>query len=149
MQTKETMNRGRSTADIPGLFGELRDEFASLFQATTALLRKELSENVSNATKALTATLTGFAVLLIGTFFAIVGLNLLVIALLAPEVMSYEHAAWVTTLTTALTMGTTGYIMAKRNARNLNAEDLIPDKTLRTLEEHGQWLLAKAEDTTK
>lgn len=131
---------------IVNLARDFKDEFLHLFRATTQLLRIELAENVENASAALGRTLAGYAVVCLSGFMFLVGIDLLLIDLLAPEIMSYQTAAPVATLGLAIVLGITGAVLVQKNKKAIQADKLIPDRTLSTLGEHAEWISRKAED---
>lgn len=131
---------------IVNLARDFKDEFLHLFRATTQLLRIELSENVENATAALGRTLVGYAIVSISGLMLLIGIDLLIIDLLAPEIMSYQTAAPVATLGLAVILGIVGAILVRRSRKAIQPEKLIPDRTLSTLGEHAEWISRKAED---
>ncbi|MDQ8187405.1 phage holin family protein [Pelagicoccus sp. SDUM812002] len=142
----EPSSKSTGKASIIDLAGDLKDEFFHLFRATTQLLRIELAENVNNASDAIRRTIAGFVVAGASAIMLLLGVDLLIINLLAPDILSYITAATVSTLSLATILGIVGIVLFRKNKNALSAEKLIPDRTLATLEEHAEWISRKAED---
>ncbi|MDQ8203986.1 phage holin family protein [Pelagicoccus sp. SDUM812003] len=134
---------------LGSLFSDLRNEFAHLLRSTTQLFRQEMEENAENAAAGFRAALLGFGVCSMGALFTFLGIDLLAISLLAPEALSYETAAWVCTLSLALLLWIAGAILAKRSKNKLSPDQIIPKKTLSTIEEHAEWIANQAEEISK
>lgn len=144
--TDPSEQRGSGKTSLIDLAGDLKDEFVHLLRTTTQLLRIELAENVNNASTALRRTLIGFVVAGASAFMLLLGIDLAIIYFLAPEVMSYPAAAAVSTLGLAVLLGIVGGVLVAKNKKALKPEDLIPDRTLATLEDHAEWISRKAGD---
>lgn len=146
---REPSTRQEAKASIVDLAGNLKDEFIHLLRTSTQLLRVELKENVDNALSTLLRAMTGLLVLSFSALMALVGIDLLLIYLLAPSIMSYQAAAAVVTLTLATILGIIGVILIQKYKKAFQVEKLIPDRTLSMFEEHAEWVTRKAEDLTK
>lgn len=141
--------RTGSRLPIGSLLGDLKEEFAHLVRSTTMLLRVELEENVETAAKGLQAALLGYMIIGMAGIFLLLGIDLLAISLLAPEILDFETAAWLCTLSLATILGVAGLIIVKRNKAKIQPGQLVPKKTLATIEEHADWLADRAEDIVK
>lgn len=132
---------------ISHILEELKSDLSGVLGGTFALLRLELSENAEEVKKAAKTAIGGAVTFAIGALFLVTSLNLLAIDLLAPELLSAKTAAWVCTFTTGTILLIAGFVFTKRNTKKLSAENMIPTRTLESLENSFEWATDKAEES--
>lgn len=140
---------GSSDRGLGSILEELKSDLLGVLGGTFALLRLELSENAEKISKAAKVAIAGAMMFSIGILFLVISLNLLAIDLLAPAVMTAKTAAWVCTLVTGATFGVAGIVFTIRNTKKLRIEEVIPDRTLESLENSFQWAADKAEEAIR
>lgn len=139
----------QSERGIASILEELKSDLSGVLGGTFALLRQELSENADQIGKSAKIAIAGAVTCAIGGLFLITSINLLAIDLLAPEYLSAKTAAWVCTATTGVVLLLAGFVFTKRNAKNLSAENMVPTRTLESLENSFEWATDKAEESMK
>lgn len=125
--------------------GDLKDEIIILTRSTKDLLKEEIKENASMVTHSLIGVAVGGCVLLVSLFLLLAGVDILIISLLSPAVFDTQTAAWVSTLSLGLICALGGWIAIRQSSKNLTSENIVPKKTLQTLEEHYEWFTMKIE----
>lgn len=147
-QRRHTMQDAQEPS-LSHIFEDLKSDVSAILGGTFALLRQELSENAQRIRKATTAAIGSAIAITIGAFFLIAAINLAAIDLLSPQLLEPETAAWICTSTTGIIMIVAGILYAKRNAEQMKPEELIPSRTLESLESSFEWAVDKAEDATR
>lgn len=122
------------------ILNDLQDELGVMVNTTIALFKKELTTNAENSKIALQLTLFSLSILVFGIFLAVLGIDILLITLLSPDVMSLETAAWVCTTTLGGLMILVGAVLSKKFSDKLSPDEMIPSKTFETLEDHLEWI---------
>lgn len=119
----------KSDQSLSSLLSDLTRDMVDLVRQEIALVKAEMSIKLSNAQTAVTAVAIGAAVLLLGMFFilqAVVnGLAMLLPAELAP---------WLAPLLVGAAVAIAGYIMLKTGSAKLTADNLMPNKTIDSLQ---------------
>lgn len=119
----------KSDQSLPSLLSDLTRDIVDLVRQEIALARAEMSIKMANAQTALMAVAIGGAVLLVGMFFilqAVVnGLAMLLPAELAP---------WLAPLLVGVAVALAGYVMVKSGSSKLTADNLMPNRTIDSLQ---------------
>lgn len=119
----------KSDQSLPSLISDLTRDMVDLVRQEIALARAEMSIKMANAQTALMAVAIGGAVLLVGMFFI---LQAVVngLAMLLP----IELAPWLAPLLVGVAVALAGYVMVKSGSSKLTADNLMPNKTLDSLQ---------------
>jgi len=118
----------KSDKSLPTLFSDLTREMVDLVRQEIALARAEVSQKISTAQAALTSVAIGAAVALAGLFLilqAVVG----AVALFLPA----DLAPWLAPLIVGVVVALIGYGMVKGGSSKLQAETLVPQRTVDSL----------------
>lgn len=125
---------------------DLKHEIVILFQDTISLMKTELGENAEAARRSITMIMVNVVAFAVSGLFILAGLNLLTIALLAPDIMSLQNAAWVSTLCYGILVGIVSFVLMRMNAKKLAEQNIVPNRTLETLERQGNWIANEAKE---
>jgi uncharacterized membrane protein YgdD (TMEM256/DUF423 family) len=118
--------QGRS---LIGLFSDLWRETQTLVHQEAQLAKAEISQKVSKVTTGAGEIAAGGVVLFAGfivLLFAAVGALQLMIA--------SEHAIWLAPLIVGVVVMIVGYIVLSRGRKQLQAENLAPERTMESLQ---------------
>jgi uncharacterized membrane protein YgdD (TMEM256/DUF423 family) len=118
--------KGRS---LIGLFSDLWRETQTLVHQEAQLAKAEISQKVSQVTTGAGEIAAGGLVLFAGfivLLFAAVGALELLIA--------SEHAIWLAPLIVGVVVMIVGYIVLSRGRKQLQAENLAPERTMESLQ---------------
>jgi uncharacterized membrane protein YgdD (TMEM256/DUF423 family) len=118
--------QGRS---LIGLFSDLWRETQTLVHQEAQLAKAEISQKVSQVTTGAGEIAAGGVVLFAGfivLLFAAVGALQLMIA--------SEHAIWLAPLIVGVVVMIVGYIVLSRGRKQLQAENLAPERTMESLQ---------------
>jgi uncharacterized membrane protein YgdD (TMEM256/DUF423 family) len=118
--------QGRS---LVGLFSDLWRETQTLVHQEAQLAKAEISQKVSQVTTGAGEIAAGGVVLFAGflvLLFAAVGALQLLIA--------SEHAIWLAPLIVGVIVMIVGYIVLSRGRKQLQAENLAPERTIESLQ---------------
>lgn len=119
----------KSDQSLPSLLSDLTRDTVELVRQEIALVRAEMSTKISNAQIALTSVAVGAAVLMAGLFIILLAVVNAVEMLLPPEV-----APWLAPLIVGIAVAVIGYMMLKGGASKLTADNLMPHKTIDSLQ---------------
>ncbi|MDB5841086.1 MAG: phage holin family protein [Herminiimonas sp.] len=119
----------KSDQSLPSLLSDLTRDTVELVRQEIALVRAEMSTKISNAQIALTSVAVGAAVLMAGLFIILLAVVNAVEMLLPPEV-----APWLAPLIVGIAVAIIGYMMLKGGASKLTADNLMPHKTIDSLQ---------------
>lgn len=124
---------------------DLRDEAVTLVQQEFLLARTEIAEEVESAKRAVTASLIGAGLALIGLFTLAIAATAGLYALLAvwADVGNYT-AGWLAPLIVGLVLAGIGWAMTNRLKRVGRSEHWRPARTERSLRETKRWAERKA-----
>ncbi|HEX6530087.1 MAG TPA: phage holin family protein [Burkholderiales bacterium] len=114
---------------LMGLFSDLWRETQTLVHQEAQLAKAELSEKVSQVTTGAGEIAAGGAVLFAGfivLLFAAVGALQLMI--------DSEHAIWIAPLVVGAVVMIVGYILLSRGRKQLQADSMVPERTVRSLQ---------------
>ncbi len=135
--------RLRDERSIGDLIKELRDETTTLMRQEIALAKAETMEKARAATRnGMTAGIgggiafAGFLFVLLGASFIIT--NILVAAGVGPFV-----SLWLGPLIVGVVVVIVGLILLSKGLNGLSKNSIVPQQTLKTLQEDGQWVRAK------
>lgn len=122
----------RDDRSLGELFSELSRETSTLVRQEVQLAKAEFAQTGTKIAKDLGYLLVGAAVLYAGflalMFAVIYGLAELL------------DSAWLGALIVGLVIGAIGAILVYQGYKQLKQVDLVPDRTVETLEEDAQWL---------
>lgn len=119
----------KSDQSLPSLLSDLTRDVVDLVRQEIALARAEMSIKLSNAQTALVAVLIGAAVLLAGMFILLQALVNGVAMMLPPSV-----APWLAPLLVGAVISIGGYMMLKSGSSKLTADNLMPHRTIDSLQ---------------
>ena len=114
---------------LMSLFTDLFRETSTLVQKEAELAKAEISEKVSEVGKGAAEIAVGGAIVFAGfivLLFAAVGALQLMIA--------SEHAIWLAPLIVGAVVMIVGYIVLSRGRKQLQAENLAPERTMESLQ---------------
>ena len=118
--------QGRS---LVGLFSDLWRETQTLVHQEAQLAKAEISQKVSQVATGAGEIAAGGMVLFAGflvLLFAAVGALQLLIA--------SEHAIWLAPLIVGVVVMVVGYVLLSRGRKQLQAESLVPERTMESLQ---------------
>ncbi|MBA2442010.1 MAG: phage holin family protein [Rubrobacter sp.] len=118
------------------LLGELYRDTSTLLRLEIELLKTEMSQKVSRVGKNVGFLAAGGAVAYAGLLAIIAGV-IGVLALVVP--------VWLSALIVGLVVAGAGGLLVRSGLKTLQQEQLVPQKTLQTLQEDTEW----AKDQTK
>jgi len=124
------MNAPRMQRSVPEVLEDIASNLAQLVQAEFRLAKTELKEGAQKAAGP-GATLGA------GLALALYGLGFLLLA--AVYAMSLVMAGWLAALIVGGVLTVAAGILVGAGKAKLKQANLIPDKTIRTLEEDAQW----------
>lgn len=122
----EAAEGSHDTRSIGTILGDIVTDFRSLVRDEMALAKAELRQALDKVIAG--ATLTGIGAVLAGT-----GLNALVAAAILGLATIWD--AWLAALVVGIAVILVGGILAMVGLRNLRSADLMPDRTIRTVQE--------------
>lgn len=118
----------KSDKSLGALFSDLTRDVVDLVRQEIELARVEMSDKLADAQKALVAVAIGGAVALAGALVLLLAVVKGVEALLPPEV-----APWLAPLIVGLVVLAIGYVLLKGGTQKLNADTLMPRRTMESL----------------
>lgn len=119
------MDIKKEEKSVTGLLSDLTRDITTLFRQEIRLVKTEMSEKVEKAESGLTMLVVGGAVAYAGF------LMLLVAAILG---LSLYVDPWIAALIVAVVILVVGLIMLGRGKSNLKARNLMPEKTVESLQ---------------
>lgn len=119
----------KSDQSLPSLFSDLTRDMVDLVRQEIALARAEMSAKISTAQTGVTSIAIGAAVLLAGLFIILLAIVAAVAMVLPPEV-----APWLAPLLVGVAVAAIGYMMIKGGSSKLTADNLMPHKTIDSLQ---------------
>jgi uncharacterized membrane protein YqjE len=124
------MNAPRMQRSVPDVLEDIANNLAQLVQAEFRLAKTELKEGAQK-------TAGPGATLGAGLALALYGLGFLLLA--AVYAMSLVMAGWLAALIVGGVLTVAAGILVGTGTAKLKRANLMPDKTIRTLEEDAQW----------
>jgi predicted phage tail protein len=118
----------KSDKSLPTLFSDLTREMVDLVRQEIALARAEVSQKITTAQAALTSVAIGAAVALAGLFIILQAV-VNAVAMFLPQ----DLAPWLAPLIVGLVVALIGYGMVKGGSSKLQAESLVPQRTMDSL----------------
>jgi drug/metabolite transporter (DMT)-like permease len=125
------MSQVRDDASLGDLFSRLAEESSTLVRQEVQLAKAELRESAQQVGRSV-------ASLLIGGAIAYAGL----LAILAAIIVGLGQAGlpwWLAALVVGVVVAIIGYILIARARSGLQAANLVPDRTIKTLKEDREW----------
>lgn len=119
----------KSDQSLGSLLSDLTRDIVDLVRQEIALARAEMSIKMGHAQTALIAVAIGAAVLLVGMFFILQALVNGLAMLLPPEL-----APWLAPLLVGVAFALGGYVMLKSGSAKLTADNLMPHRTIDSLQ---------------
>jgi len=119
----------KTEKSLPTLFSDLTREMVDLVRQEIALGRAEVSRKLSTAQAAITSVAIGAAIILAGLFIllqaAVQGLEM---------VLPPDTAPWLAPLIVGAVVAIIGFVMVKGGSAKLNADNLMPHRTMESLQ---------------
>jgi predicted phage tail protein len=119
----------KTDKSLPTLFSDLTREMVDLVRQEIALGRAEVSQKISTAQAALTSLAIGAAIILAGLFLILQAVVRGLAMVLPPEM-----APWLAPLIVGTVVAIIGYVMLKGGSAKLNADNLMPHRTMESLQ---------------
>jgi predicted phage tail protein len=119
----------KTDKSLPTLFSDLTREMVDLVRQEIALGRAEVSQKISTAQAALTSLAIGAAIILAGLFLILQAVVRGLAMVLPPEM-----APWLAPLIVGAVVAIIGYVMLKGGSAKLNADNLMPHRTMESLQ---------------
>jgi len=123
------MEIDKTEKSLPTLFSELTTETVDLMRQEIALARAEMSQKISTAQTALTSVAIGAAVVLAGLFLILQAVVRALAMVLPPEM-----APWLAPLIVGAVVAIIGYGMLKGGSAKLKPDNLVPHRTMESLQ---------------
>lgn len=122
--------RPRNERPVAALLGDLARESTRLIRQEIALAKAEFTHKLSQMG-------VGAGELVAGGFVIYAGF----LALLAAAILGLSELMrpWLAALIVAIVVMIIGAVLALKGRRDIKAEKLVPDRTLRTLREDAEW----------
>jgi predicted phage tail protein len=118
----------KSDKSLPALFSDLTHDMVDLVRQELALARAEVSQKISTAQSALTSVAIGAAIALAGLFIILQAV-VNVVAMMLPV----DLAPWLAPLLVGVVIAIIGYAMIKGGSSKLQAENMVPQRTIDSL----------------
>lgn len=115
----------KSDKSLSALLSELTNETVDLVRQEVALARAEVSQKISSAQTGITSVAIGAAVLMAGLFILLLAVVNGLAMMLPPEM-----APWLAPLIVGAVVALIGYIMLKGGSSKLQADKLVPHRTM-------------------
>ena len=131
-------------ASLGTLIKELRDETLMLFKQEAALIRTEVGEKVSQATRDAAKIPAGALIGYLGLVLLCIGLCFLLAWGLAALGIAYLLAQILSFVVLGLIITIVGVVLAKAGVNSLSHEDITPHQTIASVKETTQWAKEKA-----
>lgn len=125
------IKEAREERSLGELFSDLSAEMQRLFRDELALIKSELSDQVSRGLKDAAYVAVGGALLYAG-MLTIIGAAVALLGLVMP--------VWVSALIIGLLVVGGGYFMVRKGLNDLKQADFTPKRTISTLKEDKEWL---------
>jgi len=123
------METAKTDKSLPTLFAELTHEMVDLVRQEIALGRTEMSQKISTAQTALTSLAIGAAVILAGLFLILQAVVRGLAMVLPPDM-----APWLSPLIVGVVVAVIGYAMLKGGSAKLKSDNLMPHRTMESLQ---------------
>jgi uncharacterized membrane protein YqjE len=120
------MTDERPGSTIPNLFSDVLSQVTNLFRTEIRLAKTEMSEKISTTMAAGGVIMAGGVLLLAALFLFLQGIVLVLVMLGIPS-------PWATFIVAVVT-GLVGYHILRKGMSNLTASNMMPDRTVRSLE---------------
>lgn len=140
--TEGAATPGGRHESIPGLLKDIRDQTTLLLRQEVALARTEVSEKVSRIARNSVYLVIGAVVALASLVILLHSLSALVDLWLESAGME-EHSTWVALLIVGLVAATIGALTARKGAKTIKHQGLMPEKTIESLKEDKAWMRRK------
>lgn len=135
------------SSSIVSLLRDLRDETTTLLKQEVELAKSEMAEKVSKmASNAVQLAVGGF-VAYAGGIIVLLGLADLVGTLLIRAGLDGDTATWLSRALIGLIVAITGVVMLSKAKKAMSAENLVPEKTVASLQDNKQWAEQKLQET--
>ncbi|HOA75771.1 MAG TPA: phage holin family protein [Phycisphaerae bacterium] len=139
-QTTTTPTNDRS---LGALFKRLRDETATLFRQEMRLAKVETMEKARTYGRNSALLGVGGGLAFAGLLFILLGASHGVTALLLAAGVSPPNALWLGPLIVGVVVAIVGYLVLRKGLNTLKRESIVPEQTLRSLQENQEWVKHK------
>lgn len=136
-------NRIRDEYSIAGLFRKLRDECVTLMRQEVQLAKTETAEKAKTAARNSAMLGVGAVVAVAGLLFVLLGVSFIVTALLVKAGVSWLASLWLGPLIVGIATAIVGYVLIRKGMSAFKQESVVPERTIRSLQEDQQWLKQK------
>jgi hypothetical protein len=127
----EATNQVRDERSLADLFNKLSRETSTLVRQEVRLARTEMAQSAAEVGRNMAAIAIGGFVL----YAAFLALMFALIYLLAETMQP-----WLAALLVSVIVGAIGAFLVMRGYNRLKEVNLVPDRTVETLEENAEWL---------
>ena len=129
-------------ASLGDLFKQLAQDSGTLVKQEMALAKAEIRENMRSMTKDVALLAAGGAVLLVGVLV----LTAFLVALLG-DILGDEY--WLGALIIGLIYAAIGAFLLAKGKKQLQQDDMRPDRTIATLKEDKRWASAEIDQVKR
>lgn len=133
---------GRS---VPDLVRELSHEGADLVRQEVALAKAEMNEKIDTFQRNLISIAVGGAFLIAALLYGLWAVNSGV-TLVLDQFVAPETAIWLAPLILGAVLGLIGWGMIQSSKESIEREGLMPETTMKTLEDDTRWARSKASE---
>jgi hypothetical protein len=123
------MDEQKDTRSVTALMSELASETTTLVRQEVALAKAEASEKLHQATNGIAYLVVGGAIMIVSLFY-ILDAVVYGIARLMPD----EYRLWLGALIVGVVVGIVGIVLLKKGTKNLQARNLKPRRSPRSVE---------------
>jgi len=133
----------RDNLSIADLLRELRNETTTLFRQEVQLAKTEMTDKAQRVGRNLAYLAVGGLVAYLGAAFLLVGLMYLIHWGLTAAGVEEVVSAWISALAIGIIVGAIGYALVQKAISTLKHESVMPEETVRSLQENRQWAQQK------
>ncbi|HEU5078890.1 MAG TPA: phage holin family protein [Opitutaceae bacterium] len=145
---KESSAPTNSANSIPSLLRDLRNETTTLLQQEVALAKAEMADKISRMLGNAVQLAVGGFVAYAGGIIVLLGIADLVASLLIRAGLEPTTSTWISRALIGLIVAITGVIMLSKAKKLMSADDLVPEKTIDTMQDNKEWAEQKIQEHT-
>lgn len=133
---------------LASLLKELRDEGTRLLRQEVALAKAEIGEKIDVYRRGLIALGIGVA-LMLAALLPLVETLVRGLTVLLEDAVGLETAVWLAPLIIAVVVGAIGYAVLRAGTRTVSEEDVVPHRTMDSLQEDKRWAEQKGREVKR
>lgn len=133
---------------LGSLLKELRNEGTRLLRQEVALAKAEIGEKIDVYRRGLIALGVGVA-LMLAALMPLVETLVRGLTVLLEDAVGLEMAVWLAPLAIAVVLGAIGYAVLRSGTRTVSEEDMVPHKTVDSLQEDKRWAEQKGREVKR